>query len=60
MIVILSYFLDGSGQPKLKFFPKGDGQVREVIVYIEQENALGKNVEIHEIESVELPALQIK
>lgn len=60
MIVILSYYYDGSGKPEMKFFPKVDGQAREVAVHTSLETGLGKNIEIYEVENIQLPVSQIK
>ena len=60
MIVILSWYSDSSSKPRLQFFPKDSAQSRTIAGYVASEASIGKQIEIYEIESIELPALLVE
>lgn len=59
MIVILSYFRDGSGKPKLTFVEQDPDQVETVVAAILAEVELWKDVKVYRITNLESPPRSI-
>jgi hypothetical protein len=60
MIVVLSYYSDGSGKPEVRFFPSGETRAEDMgLFYIADESGLSKMIEVYRIESLNCEPLRI-
>ena len=53
MIVILTYYSDGSGKPTVKFFPTGDNQSADVALYLAGYQVRHQEVEVYQVDKLE-------
>lgn len=59
MIVVLTYFSDGSGEPEIEFIEAGLDQVERVARTLVSASEAGRRVEAYKIEALDKPALCI-
>jgi len=53
MIIVISYYSDGSSKPETHFFPRSAEQVREVALHIADARGMSKEVEIYDVEALD-------
>ena len=59
MIVILTYYTDGSGKPEIKFFPVVPEQAAQVASELMAAIRDGKQTEVYEIEDLSLEPVEL-
>ena len=59
MIVILSYFMDGSDGPVVEFIEDAPDQAERVARSIAGAHSAGREVEVYKVENLTLPAVRI-
>lgn len=59
MIVVLSYYSDGSGQPELRFFEEGADQVQRVAGHLADCVEDWVDVEVFKVTALDRPAVRV-